>query len=453
MTAESATETARERYNAAAREKHWQGVWEEKQTFKASNADRRPKCYVLEMFPYPSGRIHMGHVRNYAMGDVFARYKRARGFNVLHPMGWDAFGMPAENAAMEKKTHPAKWTYENIAAMKKQLKSMGLSLDWSREFATCDVAYYHQQQKLFLAMYAKGLAYRGMGRVNWDPVDQTVLANEQVIDGRGWRSNALVEQREMPSWYFKITQYSDELLDALSTLEKWPEKVRLMQANWIGRSEGLLMKYALSGAALPKAKKWAELEVFTTRADTIFGGSFCALSPGHPLALELAKKNKNLQVFIDDCAKTGTSAEEMAKAEKLGFDTGVTATHPLIPGRQIPVYVANFVLMGYGTGAIFGCPAHDQRDYDFAAKYKLLITPVVVPEDENPATYHLSGKAYDGSGRIANSAFLDGKSIADAKAEVAKRMEDLGKGKRKTMYRLRDWGLSRQRYWGCPIPI
>ncbi len=453
MTAESATETIRERYNAAAREKHWQGVWEEKQTFKASNADRRPKCYVLEMFPYPSGRIHMGHVRNYAMGDVFARYKRARGFNVLHPMGWDAFGMPAENAAMEKKTHPAKWTYENIAAMKKQLKSMGLSLDWSREFATCDVAYYHQQQKLFLAMYAKGLAYRGMGRVNWDPVDQTVLANEQVIDGRGWRSNALVEQREMPSWYFKITQYSDELLDALSTLEKWPEKVRLMQANWIGRSEGLLMKYALSGAALPKAKKWAELEVFTTRADTIFGGSFCALSPGHPLALELAKKNNDLQEFIDECAKTGTSAEEMAKAEKLGFDTGVTATHPLIPDRQIPVYVANFVLMGYGTGAIFGCPAHDQRDYDFAAKYKLLITPVVVPEDENPATYHLSGKAYDGSGRIANSAFLDGKSIADAKAEVAKRMEDLGKGKRKTMYRLRDWGLSRQRYWGCPIPI
>ncbi len=294
MASDQTPEAARERYNAAAREKHWQSVWEERQTFKASNTDRRKKCYVLEMFPYPSGRIHMGHVRNYAMGDVFARYKRARGFNVLHPMGWDAFGMPAENAAMEQKTHPAKWTYENIAAMKKQLKSMGLSLDWSREFATCDVAYYSHQQKLFLDMFKKGLAYRGVGRVNWDPVDQTVLANEQVIDGRGWRSHALVEQREMPSWYFKITRYSDELLDALSTLERWPEKVRLMQANWIGRSEGLLMRYQLAGPALPKAKKWAELEVFTTRHDTIFGGSFCALSPGHPLTLELAKKNKKL---------------------------------------------------------------------------------------------------------------------------------------------------------------
>ncbi len=453
MATETTAEAARERYNAAAREKHWQGVWEERQTFKASNADRRPKCYVLEMFPYPSGRIHMGHVRNYAMGDVFARYKRARGFNVLHPMGWDAFGMPAENAAMEKKTHPAKWTYENIAAMRKQLKSMGLSLDWSREFATCDVAYYHQQQKLFLDMYKRGLAYRGMGKVNWDPVDQTVLANEQVIDGRGWRSNALVEQREMPSWYFKITKYSDELLDALSTLERWPEKVRLMQANWIGRSEGLAMRYVLAGKALPKAKKWAELEVFTTRADTIFGGSFCALSPGHPLTQELAKKNKDLQAFIDECARIGTSAEEMAKAEKLGFDTGLTATHPLIPDRHLPVYVANFVLMGYGTGAIFGCPGHDQRDYEFAAKYRLPITPVVVPEDENPATYHLPGKPYDGPGRIANSDFLDGMTIEAAKDEVARRLEAIGKGKRATMYRLRDWGLSRQRYWGCPIPI
>ena len=453
MASQPTPETARERYNAAAREKHWQSVWEQRATFKASNADRRPKCYVLEMFPYPSGRIHMGHVRNYAMGDVFARYKRAKGFNVLHPMGWDAFGMPAENAAMEKKTHPAKWTYENIAAMKKQLKSMGLSLDWSREFATCDVGYYQHQQKLFLDMFKKGLAYRGMGKVNWDPVDNTVLANEQVIDGRGWRSNALVEQREMPSWYFKITEYADELLEALSTLDRWPEKVRLMQANWIGRSEGLLMHYALSGKTLPRAKKWSELEVFTTRHDTIFGGTFCAISPGHPLAVELAKQSPDLQGFIEECAKTGTSAEEMAKAEKLGFDTGIVATHPLIPDRKIPVFVANFVLMGYGTGAIFGCPGHDQRDYDFAAKYKLAITPVVVPADENPATYHLPGKAYDGPGRIANSGFLDGKSIEEAKADVATRMEEIGKGTRKTMYRLRDWGLSRQRYWGCPIPI
>ena len=453
MAAETATETARERYNAADREHHWQSVWEARETFKASNKNKGPKCYVLEMFPYPSGRIHMGHVRNYALGDVFARHKRSKGFNVLHPMGWDAFGMPAENAAMEKKTHPAKWTYENIAAMKKQLKSMGLSLDWSREFATCDVAYYHQQQRLFLAMYAKNLAYRGMGKVNWDPVDNTVLANEQVIDGRGWRSGALVEQREMPSWYFRITKYADELLDALSTLDRWPEKVRLMQANWIGRSEGLLMKYQLSGGALPKPKKWSELEVFTTRADTIFGGSFCALSPGHPLTLELAKKNKALQAFIEECGRGGTSAEDLAKAEKLGFDTGIKSVHPLIPDRQIPVYIANFVLMGYGTGAIFGCPAHDQRDYEFAAKYGLQITPVVIPPDEDPKTYHLPGKCYDGPGTIANSGFLDGMTIEAAQADVANRMEALNKGKRRTMYRLRDWGLSRQRYWGCPIPI
>ena len=336
MASEPTPEAARERYNAAAREKHWQSVWEQRATFKASNSDRRPKCYVLEMFPYPSGRIHMGHVRNYAMGDVFARYKRAKGFNVLHPMGWDAFGMPAENAAMEKKTHPAKWTYENIAAMKKQLKSMGLSLDWSREFATCDVAYYQHQQKLFLDMFRKGLAYRGMGKVNWDPVDQTVLANEQVIDGRGWRSNALVEQREMPSWYFKITEYADELLDALSTLDRWPEKVRLMQANWIGRSEGLLMRYALSGKALPKAKKWAELEVFTTRHDTIFGGTFCAISPGHPLTVDLAKKNADLP-----CVHRGMCQDRhVGRGNGEGREAGLRHRHrrdaPADPGSNNP---------------------------------------------------------------------------------------------------------------------
>ena len=442
---------ATERYNAPAQEKHWQHVWESREVFKASNADKRPKCYVLEMFPYPSGRIHMGHVRNYTMGDVFARYKRAKGFNVLHPMGWDAFGMPAENAAMERKTHPAKWTYANIAAMKAQLKSMGLSLDWSREFATCDVAYYHRQQMLFLDLYKKGLAYRGVGKVNWDPVDQTVLANEQVIDGRGWRSGALVETREMPNWYFKITDYADELLSALSTLDRWPEKVRLMQANWIGRSEGLQMRYKLAGQALPAGVD--ELEVFTTRADTIFGGSFCALSPGHPLTLELAKSNPALAAFLEECAHVGTSEEDINKAEKKGFDTGLTATNPLIPDRQLPVYVANFVLMGYGTGAIFGCPAHDQRDFEFATKYGLQITPVVVPEDQDPTSFKLSDEAYDGPGRIANSSFLDGKSIDEAKAEVARRMEEIGKGERKVMYRLRDWGISRQRYWGCPVPI
>jgi leucyl-tRNA synthetase len=442
---------ATERYNAPAQEKHWQHVWESREVFKASNADQRAKCYVLEMFPYPSGRIHMGHVRNYTMGDVFARYKRAKGFNVLHPMGWDAFGMPAENAAMERKTHPAKWTYANIAAMKAQLKSMGLSLDWSREFATCDVAYYHRQQMLFLDLYKKGLAYRGVGKVNWDPVDQTVLANEQVIDGRGWRSGALVETREMPVWYFKITDYADELLSALSTLDRWPEKVRLMQANWIGRSEGLQMRYKLAGKALPAGVD--ELEVFTTRGDTIFGGSFCALSPGHPLSLELAKSNPALAAFLEECSHVGTSEEDINKAEKKGFDTGLTATHPLIPDRKLPVYVANFVLMGYGTGAIFGCPAHDQRDFEFATKYGLPIVPVVVPEDQDPKTFKLSGEAYDGPGRIANSSFLDGKTIDEAKAEVAQRIEDVAKGERKVMYRLRDWGISRQRYWGCPVPV
>ncbi len=442
-----------ERYNAPVAERRWQEAWEKANIFSASNVDARQKCYVLEMFPYPSGRIHMGHVRNYTMGDVFARYKRAKGFNVLHPMGWDAFGMPAENAAMARNTHPATWTYQNIAAMKAQLKSMGLSLDWSREIATCDVEYYTQQQKIFLEMLAKGLAYRGTGKVNWDPVDQTVLANEQVIDGRGWRSGALVESREMPVWYFRITRYADELLSALDTLERWPEKVRLMQAKWIGRSEGLSMRYALEGKSLPTDGKWTELEVFTTRADTIFGGSFCALSPGHPLTLELARTNAELLAFIDECARVGTSEEELARAEKKGFDTGLTATHPLIPDRKLKVYVANFVLMGYGTGAIFGCPAHDQRDFEFATKYGLTITPVVVPADQDPAAFKLAGEAYDGPGRLANSAFLDGKSIEEAKAEVASRLEKLGKGQRQVMYRLRDWGVSRQRYWGCPIPV
>jgi leucyl-tRNA synthetase len=444
---------ATEPYDAPSREKHWQQVWESRGIFAAPNQDKRPKCYVLEMFPYPSGRIHVGHSRNYTMGDVLARYKRAKGFNVLHPMGWDAFGMPAENAAMERKVHPASWTYENIATMKAQLKNMGLALDWNREFATCDVEYYHHQQKLFLDLLAKGLAYRGIGKVNWDPVDQTVLANEQVIDGRGWRSGALVEQREMPVWYFRITKYADDLLEALDGLNRWPEKVRLMQAKWIGRSEGLLMRYALEGKGLPKAKKLKELEVFTTRADTIFGGSFCALSPNHPLSLELAKKNPDLAQFIEECNRHGTSEEELAKAEKKGFDTGLLATHPLIPDTKLKVYVANFVLMGYGTGAIFGCPAHDQRDFDFATKYGLPIVPVVIPEDRDPRTFKLDGEAYDGPGRLANSRFLDGLTIEEAKAEVARRLEEMGKGKRKIMYRLRDWGISRQRYWGCPIPV
>src|SRR5688572_8404126 len=422
-----------ERYNAPAREKHWQHVWESHNVFQASNEDKRPKCYVLEMFPYPSGRIHMGHVRNYTMGDVLARYKRALGFNVLHPMGWDAFGMPAENAAMERKTHPAKWTYDNIAAMRAQLKSMGLSLDWSREFATCDVEYYHQQQKLFLDFYKKGLAYRGVGKVNWDPVDQTVLANEQVIDGRGWRSGALVETREMPVWYLKITAYADELLEALNELTRWPEKVRVMQANWIGRSEGLLMKYSLAGEKLPA--DWQELEVFTTRADTIFGGSFCALSPDHPLTKELAKSNPDLAAFVEECHHIGTSEEDINRVEKKGFDTGLTATHPLIPDRRLPVYVANFVLMGYGTGAIFGCPAHDQRDFEFARKYGRPVIPVVMPAGADAKSFAIGEDAYLGDGTMINSEFLDGLSIEDAKAKIADLMEERRLGKRKVNYR------------------
>ncbi len=369
-----------ERYNAPAREPHWQQVWAEREVFAAANDDARPKCYVLEMFPYPSGRIHMGHVRNYAMGDVLARFKRAKGFNVLHPMGWDAFGMPAENAAMQNKSHPAKWTYANIDAMKTQLKSMGLSIDWQREVATCGPEYYAHQQKLFLDMLAKGLAYRKSSKVNWDPVDDTVLANEQVIDGRGWRSGAEVELRELTQWFFKITAYSDELLSALDTLTAWPEKVRLMQANWIGRSEGLMVRWALDKKTAPKGH--SELEIYTTRPDTLFGASFMAIAPDHPLAKAAAENNPELAAFCDECRRMGTSVADLEKAEKKGFDTGIKAIHPFDPDWKLPVYVANFILMDYGTGAIFGCPSGDQRDLDFARKYGLPVVPVVMPKGE-----------------------------------------------------------------------
>jgi leucyl-tRNA synthetase len=442
---------ASERYNAPVREKHWQQVWNERGTFRTTDGGKRPKCYVLEMFPYPSGRIHVGHSRNYTIGDVLARYKRAKGFNVLHPMGWDAFGLPAENAAMERKTHPAKWTAENIAIMKGQLQSMGLAIDWSREFATCDPGYYKHQQKLFLDFLKKGLAYRKSSRVNWDPVEHTVLANEQVIEGRGWRSGAVVEQRELTQWFFKITKYGDDLLEALAALDKWPERVRLMQANWIGRSEGLTMKFALEGAKLPK--KLGVLEVFTTRHDTIFGASFMAISPEHPLAKHVAKRSKELQLFIEECARIGTSEQELAHAEKRGFDTGLVALHPFKAEVKLPVYVANFILMGYGTGAIFGCPGHDQRDLDFARKYGLAVTPVVLPPGEDPKSYAIANEAYPGEGRMINSEFLDGLTIEEAKGKIAALMEERGTGKRKVNYRLRDWGVSRQRYWGCPIPV
>ena len=445
-----------DRYNAREAEIRWQQTWDERGIFATANSDPRPKYYVLEMFPYPSGRIHMGHVRNYAMGDVVARYRRAAGFNVLHPMGWDAFGMPAENAAMANKVHPKAWTYDNIAAMKKQLKSMGLSLDWSREIATCDPAYYQHQQKMFLDFLAAGLVERKQSKVNWDPVDQTVLANEQVIDGRGWRSGALVEQRELTQWFFKITKYSEDLLAAIERLDRWPDKVRLMQKNWIGRSEGLLVRFALDPATTPGGED--ELEIFTTRGDTLFGAKFMALSPDHPLASAAAAKNPALAAFIAECKKIGTAQEAIDKAEKLGFDTGIRAVHPFDPAWTLPVYVANFILMEYGTGAIFGCPAHDQRDLDFVNKYDLGNTPVVCPPDVDPTSFVITDTAYDGDGRMINSRFLDGMTIDDAKNEVAKRLESQTRGnrpvgQRQVNYRLRDWGISRQRYWGCPIPI
>jgi leucyl-tRNA synthetase len=397
------------------------------------------------MFPYPSGRIHMGHVRNYTMGDVIARFRRAQGYNVLHPMGWDAFGLPAENAARDKGVSPRDWTYENIAHMRGQLKMMGLSLDWAREFATCDVEYYHQQQKLFLDFYKAGFVYRSEADVNWDPVDMTVLANEQVIDGRGWRSGALVERRKLSQWFFKITDFADELLAGLDSLDRWPEKVRLMQRNWIGKSEGLRFQFTLSNSE--------KLDVFTTRPDTLFGASFVALSPEHPLAQELAKKDQKLAAFIEECRHIGTAEADIEKAEKKGYDTGLTATHPFDADWKLPVMVANFVLMGYGTGAIFGCPAHDQRDLDFARKYKLPVTAVVVPSDADPKTFDVGQEAYTGPGKLANSRFLDGMTVEAAKAEVAARLEKTGIGERTTNYRLRDWLVSRQRPWGCPIPI
>ncbi len=455
---------ATERYNPRDAEPRWQARWAEERIFETKDDDPRPKYYVLEMFPYPSGRIHMGHVRNYTMGDVVARFMRARGHNVLHPMGWDAFGLPAENAAMQNRINPRTWTYDNIAAMRGQLKMMGLSLDWSREFATCDPEYYAQQQKLFVDMLAKGLAYRRKSKVNWDPVDQTVLANEQVIDGRGWRSGAVVEQRELTQWFFKITQYSDDLLAALDTLDRWPDKVRLMQRNWIGRSEGMHVRFPFAGEA---PDGFAEIEVFTTRHDTLFGASFMAISPDHPLSTALAGKDERLATFIEDCHRSGTSAEAIETAEKMGYDTGLVVQHPFVADKTLPVYVANFVLMDYGTGAIFGCPAHDQRDYDFASKYDLPIVPVVAPldvfDDEGDlvkwiAQFDSGTEAYLDDGQLINSEFLDGMTVADAKETVAQRLENTllsgaPQGQRQVNYRLRDWGISRQRYWGCPIPV
>ncbi len=445
-----------ERYNPKETEPRWQKIWAERKVFESDNADPRPKYYVLEMFPYPSGRIHMGHVRNYTLGDVVARYKRAKGFNVLHPMGWDAFGMPAENAAMQNKVHPKTWTYANIASMRAQLQSIGFSLDWSREIATCDPSYYKHQQRMFLDFLKAGLVDRKTAKVNWDPVDHTVLANEQVIDGRGWRSGALVEQRELTQWFLKITRFAEDLLTKLDTLENWPDKVRLMQANWIGRSEGLLVRFALDGKTVPNGE--SDLTIYTTRPDTLFGARFLALAADHPLAKAAAEKNPALAAFNEECRRVGTAQEAIDKLEKKGFDTGIRAVHPFDPTWTLPVYVANFILMDYGTGAIFGCPAHDQRDLDFVNAYNLGNVPVVCPPGQEAAGFVITDTAYDGEGTLINSRFLDGMTIEAAKEEVAKRLETVqlgGKpvGERKVNFRLRDWGISRQRYWGCPIPV
>ena len=435
------------RYNVKDSEARWQAAWEAADCFSAADSGgTKPKYYVLEMFPYPSGRIHMGHVRNYTLGDVVARYKRARGFEVMHPMGWDAFGLPAENAARQNRIHPAKWTYDNIATMRRELKSMGLSLDWKREIATCHPGYYQHQQQLFLDFMQAGLVYRKEAFVNWDPVDQTVLANEQVIDGKGWRSGAPVEKRKLAQWFLKITAAADDLRAALDGLSRWPEKVRLMQENWIGKSQGAYVNWAITGRDTP-------LEIFTTRPDTLFGASFVALSPHHPLVDELAARDPKVAAFVAECDRAGTSEAAIEAAEKIGYDTGLVAAHPLMPGRTVPVWIANFILMDYGTGAIFGCPAHDQRDLDFVRKYGLPVIEVVKPHDQDAASFRVGDTAYVGDGTLMNSQFLDGLDVPAAKARVIARLEELGAGRGTTQYRLRDWLVSRQRYWGCPIPV
>ena len=442
------------RYDPQTAEQKWREAWDKADLFRAKSPDEAPgapKAYVLEMFPYPSGRLHMGHVRNYAMGDVVARHKRAKGYNVLHPMGWDAFGMPAENAAMERGVHPGSWTYQNIEAMKAQFMKLGLSLDWSREFATCDPDYYGAQQGLFLKMLEKGLVYRKASKVNWDPVDNTVLANEQVIDGRGWRSGALVEQRELTQWFFRITDYAEDLLEQVQKLERWPEKVRIMQANWIGKSRGASFRWPFEGEA--PAGFEDGIEVFTTRPDTLFGASFVALAPDHPITKALAESNPAVKDFIAEAAHIGTSEEAIEKAPKLGVDLGLRVKHPFDPDWTIPVWAANFVLSTYGTGAVFGSPAGDQRDLDFARKYDLPVQPVVLPPGVSAEDHEITDEAYTGPGTIYNSKFLDGLSTEKAIETAIAKLEELGLGTATTTYRLRDWGVSRQRYWGCPIPV
>ena len=436
------------RYDFRSAEPKWQQAWDARGCFHVEDVptDGKPKYYVLEMFPYPSGKIHMGHVRNYTLGDVVARYKRARGHSVMHPMGWDAFGLPAENAARERGVHPSKWTHDNIDAMRIELKRMGLSLDWAREFATCDVEYYQHQQKLFLDFLKAGLVERKESWVNWDPVDGTVLANEQVIDGRGWRSGALVEKKLLSQWFFSITKFAPDLLAALDTLDRWPERVRLMQANWIGRSEGARLRFDLADGT-------DSVEVYTTRPDTLYGMSFMAIAPEHPLANRVAAADPKAAAFIAECKSKGTSEATIETGEKLGYDTGLRVKHPFVEGATYPIWIANFVLMEYGTGAIFGCPAHDQRDLDFARKYQLDVTPVVLPPGADPATFAVGKEAYTGPGAAYNSAFLNGLDVDAAKSAAIAKLAAQNQGEGVTNWRLRDWGVSRQRYWGCPIPV
>ncbi len=439
------------RYEPSQSEALWQKAWADAEVFRARRDESKRKYYVLEMFPYPSGRIHMGHVRNYTMGDVVARTKIAQGYSVLHPMGWDAFGMPAENAAMERGGHPKTWTYGNIADMKAQMRPLGLSIDWTREFATCDPEYYGQQQAMFIDMMAAGLVYRKNAVVNWDPVDMTVLANEQVIDGRGWRSGAMVERRELTQWFFKISDYSEELLTALDGLKDWPEKVRIMQANWIGQSRGLQFAFETKGAP----QGFERLEVYTTRPDTLMGASFAAISPDHPLARALEAGNPAVAAFVAECRRIGTSEEALEKAEKRGLDTGITVRHPLDQAWELPVYIANFILMDYGTGAIFGCPAHDARDFEFATKYGLSIHSVFVPEGEidaplTEAFVPPKSETVHYVRRFAGESVQSGENGVETAIAYC---EGHGIGKGVTNYRLRDWGISRQRYWGCPIPV
>ena len=439
-----------EQYDAPAIEAKWQDRWDAEKCFAADNVSDKPKYYVLEMFPYPSGRIHMGHVRNYTLGDVVARYRRAQGYNVLHPMGWDAFGLPAENAAIERGAHPGSWTTENIASMRIQLRGMGLSYDWDRELATCTPDYYQHEQKMFLRFLEKGLAYRKESWVNWDPFENTVLANEQVVDGRGWRSGAPVERRLLAQWFLKITEYADDLLAAIDGLDRWPDRVRLMQANWIGKSEGAEVTFSLTQDA-PGGTDG--ISVFTTRPDTLYGASFIAIAANHPLAVSISETDRAAADFLAECARLGTSEAAVETAEKRGYHTGFHVQHPLIADCQLPVYIANFVLMEYGTGAIFGCPAHDQRDLDFANAYDLPVLPVVLPDDADAADFVITDAAYTGPGLLFNSGDWNGLSVEAGKRAAIDALQAKSAGKGRTTYRLRDWGVARQRYWGCPIPI